>query len=321
MASQDTSTRSSAYKVPSRELGNSILCGSNQSAIADSRCRPFNPFVPRKSFNAGLKMINNYLHFFINRVQSLSSSDKDTKEEGYTFLHALSHYTSSKQVMRDQLVSILLAGRDTTAGTLSFLFYELSRHPEILAKLRNEIIQRIGPDKLPNFDDLRDCSYLQKTLSETLRLYPAVPFNMRLALKDTTLPHGGGPDGSQPIGVLKDTPIMYAVMHLQHNPHYYPPVSPEFPDIDNFCPERWNRWTPKPWTYLPFNGGPRICIGQQFALTEMGYTVVRMLQKFERIDRYWKDGEMILKSDIVMAPANGVRVGFWEATSAKRQEL
>ena len=279
--------------------------------------RPFNRFIPRKSFYAGLQMINNYVNFFINRVQSLSSSEKDTKEEGYTFLHALSRYTSSKKIMRDQLVSILLAGRDTTAGTLSFLFFELSRHPQVVAKLRKEILESIGSDKQPNFDDLKNCSYLQKTISETLRLYPAVPYNVRLALKDTSLPHGGGSDGKQPVGIMKDTPIAYSVMHLQHNPQNYPPVSPEFPDIDTFCPERWNHWTPKPWTYIPFNGGPRICIGQQFALTEMGYTIVRMLQRFESIERYWKDKEMTLKSEIVLSPANRVQIGFWEAGGEK----
>ena len=276
-------------------------------------CRPFNPLVPKKSYNAGLAMINNYLDFFINRVLSLSSSEKDTREEGYTFLHALSRYTSSKKVMRDQLISVLLAGRDTTAGTLSFLFYELSRHPEIVAKLRMEILEEIGSNKQPDFDDIRNCTYLQKTISETLRLYPAVPYNIRLALKDTSLPHGGGPDGMQPIGIQKDTPILYSVIHLQRNPQYHAPVSSTLPDVETFCPERWNHWTPKPWTYLPFNGGPRICIGQQFALTEMGYTVVRMLQRFERMERYWKDGEMAIKSEIVMSPVNGVRVGFWEA--------
>ena len=276
-------------------------------------CRPFNPLVPRRSYNTGLAMINNYLDFFINRVLSLSSSEKDTKEEGYTFLHALSRYTSSKKVMRDQLISVLLAGRDTTAGTLSFLFYELSRHPEIVAKLRMEILEKIGSNKQPDFDDIRNCTYLQKTISETLRLYPAVPYNLRLALKDTSLPHGGGPDGMQPIGIQKDTPILYSVIHLQRNPQYHASVSSALPDVETFCPDRWNHWTPKPWTYLPFNGGPRICIGQQFALTEMGYTIVRMLQRFDRIDRYWKDGEMAIKSEIVISPVNGVRVGLWEA--------
>ena len=76
-----------------------------------------------------------------------------------------------------------------------------------MAKLRHEILEIIGSDRAPSFEDIRNCSYLQKTISETLRLYPAVPFNLRLALKDTTLPHGAGADGLQPVGVLKDTPI------------------------------------------------------------------------------------------------------------------
>lgn len=281
-----------------------------QSLVA--RAGPFNRLVPRKSFNEGMSMINNYINFFINRVPSPSALEKDTKEEGYTFLHALSRHTSSKKVMRDQLVAVLLAGRDTTAGTLSFLFAELSRHPQVLAKLRKEILDTIGPNKEPSFDDIRNCSYLQHTITETLRLYPAVPYNVRLALKDTTLPRGGGPDGKQPIGILKNTPISYSTIFLQRNPHNYPPITPKFADIETFHPDRWNHWAPKPWTYIPFNGGPRICIGQQFALTEIGYTIVRLLQRFERIERYWTDEELILSAEIVLSPVNGVKVGFWE---------
>lgn len=101
----------------------------------------------------------------------------------------------------------MLTATDTTAGTLSFLFYELSANPEIVAKLRREVLEIIGSDRSPSFEDIRNCTYLQKTISETLRLYPAVPYNVRLALRDTTLPRGAGPDGLQPVGVLKDTPI------------------------------------------------------------------------------------------------------------------
>lgn len=71
--------------------------------------------------------------------------------------------------------------------------------------------------------------------------------------------------------------------------------------------------------YLPFNGGPRICIGQQFALTEIGYTVVRMLQKYERIDRYSSDGDMKFRSNIVLSPADDIRVGFWEVGNAAQK--
>jgi cytochrome P450 len=85
-------------------------------------------------------------------------------------------------------------------------------------------------------------------MNETLRLYPIVPFNVRLALKDTTLPVGGGIDGMQPIGVLKGTPIAYSPLAMQRREDIYPPVSSTFPRIDQFAPERWENWTPKPWT-------------------------------------------------------------------------
>ena len=151
-------------------------------------------------------------------------------------------------------------------------------------------------------------------------MYPAVPFNIRLALKDSTLPRGGGPDGSQPIGVLKDTSIGYSTLLMQRRPDMYPPTSATFKDPNVFSPERWYSWQPKPWTYIPFNGGPRICIGQQFALTEMGYTIVRLLQRFEKVESFMHQidgGHPCMKAEIVLQPGDGVRVGFWENSNEK----
>ena len=117
-------------------------------------------------------------------------------------------------------------------------------------------------------------------------------------------------------GILKDTPIGYSTFYMQRRPDLYPPPSPEFPHVLTFYPERWEKWTPKAWTYIPFNGGPRICVGQQFALTEMGYTIVRMLQRYEYISKYW-EGNQKVKSEIVMCPTDGVKIGFWEAKNGK----
>lgn len=82
-------------------------------------------------------------------------------------------------MIRDQLVAVLLAGRDTTAATLSWTFYELAQHPEIVQKLRREIIDSVGPTRPPTYDDLKSMKYLQHVMNETLRLYPAVPFNVK----------------------------------------------------------------------------------------------------------------------------------------------
>lgn len=166
-------------------------------------------------------------------------------------------------------------------------------------------------------------------MNETLRLYPVVPFNVRFSLCDTTLPRGGGPDGMSPIGVPKDTPIGYSTLIMQRRPDLYPPGSAPLA----FNPSRWNDWQPKPWTFIPFNGGPRICIGQQFALTEMGYTIVRMLQRFDQVDNFMDEVEKqrhgqkgyedhlgpMLKAEIVLQPGDGVLVGFHEAQAEQNE--
>ena len=85
-------------------------------------------------------------------------------------------------------------------------------------------------------------------LNETLRLYPIVPFNVRVALKDTTLPRGGGPDGLSPMGVLENDRIAYSTLVMQRRPELYPDPSTGFPPVEDFVPERWDKWTPKSWT-------------------------------------------------------------------------
>ncbi|MCJ1469479.1 hypothetical protein MMC07_008112 [Pseudocyphellaria aurata] len=285
-----------------------------QNLIA--RLGPFQKFIPLSTFRAGIKVIDEVVNPFIDRALLLTPTELEEKTrstQGYTFLHAVASFTRDRKMIRDQLVAVLLAGRDTTAGTLSFLFQELSNNPEIVKKLRREVFNHVGPIRRPTYDDLKNMSYLQHTINETLRMFPSVSANVRAALHDTTLPRGGGPDGLSPVGIRKDTPIAYSPIYMQRDPQLFPPPSANFPDISTFCPERWDHWIPKSWHYIPFNAGPRICVGQNFALTEMGYTVVRILQRFERLDKYWVDSEQKLKSEIVLSPSNGVKVGFWEA--------
>ncbi|KAK3175054.1 hypothetical protein OEA41_002300 [Lepraria neglecta] len=280
-----------------------------------SRSGPFHKLLPKGRFFAGLNVINSFVEPFIDQALRLNLADLKEKTN-QSFLHALAATgTRDRKVIRDQVVAVLLAGRDTTASSLSFTFLELSKNPAIVKKLRREILERVGPTERPTYDDLKNMPYLQHVMNETLRLYPSVPFNVRMSLHDTTLPTGGGPDGTQPIGVLKDTPIAYSALYMQRREDLFPPASDGFPHVLTYCPERWDKWTPKSWTYIPFNGGPRICIGQQFALTEMSYTIVRILQRFERIDKYWDERKQKLKAEIVISPATGVQVGFWEAKS------
>ncbi|KAF4979282.1 hypothetical protein FZEAL_4481 [Fusarium zealandicum] len=308
----------SLSSTPRQEFAEAFNAVQHEQNIL-SRTAKLRHIYPKFRFWRGLGTVNKFINMYIERAlrmspEELASKSKD--DHSYTFLHALAGFTRDRKVLRDQIIAVLLAGRDTTASTLSWVLYELGRHPEVVAKLRAEILSTVGPERTPTYADLKDMTYLKAIFSEILRLYPSVPFNVRLALKDTTLPRGGGPDGSEPLPVLKDSPVVYSTLVMQRRSDLYPPVSDTFADPRIFSPDRWAHWHPRPHEYIPFNAGPRICIGQQFALTEMSYVLCRMFQRYERVVSYMKDvdgGEPRLKSDIVLSPGQGVRVALWEA--------
>lgn len=104
-------------------------------------------------------------------------------------------------------------------------------------------------------------------------------------MRNTTIPLGGGPDGLSPIFIPKGSIVAYNAFCMQRRKDIYGP------DADEFKPERWDPAITKSynankvgWAYLPFNGGPRICVGQQFALTEASYTIVRLCQEFVGVE-------------------------------------
>ena len=182
------------------------------------------------------------------------------------------------------MLGLLAAGRDTTASLTAWVFYCLVRSPRVYTKLRETVLAEFGPystkvGQTITFEKLKGCTYLQHVLNETLRLHSVVPFNSRCAARDTTLPVGGGPDGSMPVFVPKGTEVNFSTHVLHRRKDLWGE------DADDFVPERWEKRRPGTnWQYVPFNGGPRICIGQQFALTEAGYVLVRMLQRYDIIE-------------------------------------
>jgi cytochrome P450 len=260
-----------------------------------------------------------FIEPFITEALSMSPQELESKlSRSDTFIHALARYTRDRKVMRDQLTALLLAGRDTTASTLSWAFLELAKNPRAFQKLQTEIKEFLGDDgRPPTYQDIKDMRYLTYVINETLRLYPVVPFNVRSSLTDTSLPRGGGKDGNSPVGCPKGTVIGYSTLSTQRRRDLYPPISESFPyDPLEWWPERWTTWTPKAWNYIPFNGGPRICIGQQFALMEIGYTIVRILQEFDQIVDY--GSKRVLHADIVLIPGEGVNVGFRKTRKSEK---
>ena len=209
-----------------------------------------------KSFRENCKVIQAFADYYVNLA--LSAPDDSSLEKGhptkarkYVFLQELVKATRDPVELRSQLLNILLAGRDTTAGLLGWTFYCLARDQDRLNKLRGIILEQFGPyTESPEnitFESLKACTYLQHVLSETLRLFATVPLNSRRATKDTSIPRGGGPDGNSPVYVRKGQEINYTVHAMHHRKDIWGP------DADKFNPERWGGKRPG-WEFLPFNG-------------------------------------------------------------------
>lgn len=242
-------------------------------------------------FKKNTRIVHNFADYYVNKALNMSAEELEKASDGYIFLYELVKETRDPRVLRDQLLNIMIAGRDTTASLMTFTFFELARNPDIFEKLKAEIREKFGTGNNNvqdiTFETLKKCTYLKYVINEVLRLYPAVPINYRFANKHTTLPRGGGPNGDKPVFIEKGTCIGYLVCCTHRNEKYYGK------DSHVFRPERWGDKNLKPgWAYLPFNGGPRICLGQQFAITEASYVITRFLMEFDKLYDYYPEPEV-----------------------------
>ena len=218
--------------------------------------------VTGKEFRTACKQTHEFADHFVRLALDDQRKEKRPAKGGkekYVFLDALAAETRDPIELRSQLLNILLAGRDSTASLLGWLFYILARDPRLFGKLRETVIDAFGTyddSREITFTRLKACHYLQYCINETLRIYPVVPVNARMAVRDTTLPRGGGPDHQAPIFVRQGEGVVYCVHAMHHRKDLWGV------DADEFKPERWQGIKPS-WNYLPFNGGPRICLGRK----------------------------------------------------------
>ncbi|KAH8594025.1 putative cytochrome P450 [Bisporella sp. PMI_857] len=277
---------------------------ANERAGLEGRVGKLATILPDQKFKDAVNYIHEYIGSYVQQaVQQSQSTKEKSSPERYIFLDELAKVGHSERKIQDELLNILLAGRDTTAGLLAHLFYILARRPDVWKKLREEVL-RLG-DERPTFEQIKEMKYLQYCLNETLRLYPVVPANGRVAVNDTFLPVGGGADGKSPVFLSKGTIVFYHVYVMHRRKDLYGE------DANEFRPERWETLRPS-WQFLPFNGGPRICIGQQFALTEASYTTIRLLQAFKVIQS--RDGAKYKEHLVLtLAVRGGTQVGLTPA--------
>ncbi|KAJ7258451.1 cytochrome P450 monooxygenase pc-3 [Mycena haematopus] len=201
-------------------------------------------------------------------------------QEGESLVDHLLHYIQDQTMLRDEILNISTAGRDTTACLLTFVVYMLTDNPHVLTKLRTEILGTVGPLRAPTPDDFRDMKYMRAVLNETLRLYPPVPLNMRSTTVPVIFP---SVTGGKPFYLPAKSKVPFSVLLMHRRKDLWGPDALRW-DPERFLDDRLHKYlTPNPFIFLPFNAGPRICIGQQFAYHEASFFLVRLLQNFSDI--------------------------------------
>ncbi len=198
---------------------------------------------------------------------------------------------SDKQ-LRDECLTLFLAGHETTALTLGHTLYLLSQHPEQEARLAHEVCGATFHDPL-RVDDLARLRYTDAVLRESMRLYPPAWILARELTADITL---GG------YRLRKGETVLMSQWITHRNPAY-------FPEPERFLPERWLspeiHNLPK-FAYFPFGGGPRVCIGNHFAMTEAAIVLAALIQNFRF--ELLPGQQLILQPSITLRPAKGLRM-------------
>jgi len=265
--------------------------------------------VPRqREFKAQMGVISESLDMLIEKakayrneedVETLQERDYDKIDDPslLRFLVDSRGEDISTKQLRDDLMTMLIAGHETTAAMLSWCVFCLATNRDVERKLQEEVDRVLG-DQTPTLELISQMPYLRACMAESLRMYPQPPILIRRALSDDTLPGGlSPPEGVTEFPIAKGADIFMSTWNLHRSPLLWK-------DPDTYRPERftekfqgsgaWGGFDPErspgalypneimaDFAFLPFGGGARKCVGDQFALVEGSVALAMMVRKFE----------------------------------------
>ena len=295
-----------------RVIANSIFSGNFKEAELNRIS-----YILPKIQNFILKMIRQpYLHWWFRWSGQLKTHKKLREELDSIFRSYIQQREASGEV-RDDLLQMLMdiryaetgqgmtekqlldeisllfiAGQETSAIVLTWVWYLLAQHPTVLKKMREEI-QQIIPGNTIAFEQLMQLEYNQQVIEEAMRLYPPVWATNRVARED---------DEFKGIPIKKGTLIATFFYGMHRSPDLWE-------DPTAFNPERFSKAQKKAqhsFAFLPFGGGPRLCIGKQFAMIEMKLVLAKMLKKYDV--HLIPDQKIELLPQINLSPKNGIKM-------------
>ena len=224
---------------------------------------------------------NDLIDLMIDCMKSTGTAvDKTNTDAGDQYENdmKLEHNKTKLELDEDILVStaliLLVAGYDTTGMTLSFMGYYLSKHPDVQARLQDEIDQAFEDNEgnLPEYQAIQELPYLEMCIMESLRLMVPVGGLFRVCTKDYKIPNSH-------VELRKNDLIVIPAAGIHRDERYYP--NPDHFNPENFSKEA--KQSRSPYTFLGFGQGPRACIGMRFALLEAKVAMMSVLSKYSFI--------------------------------------
>ena len=221
------------------------------------------PGMPRPGYRRAVRHLDAYVSQIIARRRAQGCA------QGCATTDLLSRLIASgmrDELIRDQLLTIFIAGHDTSTALLAWTLYLLATHPDTLAHTQAEVDLVVGAEP-PTEAHLRRLPYLERVIKESLRLYPPIHLGSRIAAADVAFRDYLIPAGTR---------VLYSIYLTHRDEKYWP--APTIFDPDRFAPAKADH---RPaYTFLPFGAGPRNCLGAAFAQVEAKIVLVRLLQRF-----------------------------------------
>jgi len=251
------------------------------------------PWVPtpgNRDYNESLAALEGIVEGLIDERRR---GDVDGEDFLSRLLRAEAAGDQTTEQVRNEMMTMLLAGHDTTALTLTYAFHQIGQRPDVLERLHEEVDAVLDEGEAPGMSDLRDLSYTEQVLKETMRVLPPVYTLFRQPNVDVRL------SGYR---VPADSLLMVPQWVLHRHPDYW--EDPETFDPDRWTPERVRER--HPYAYFPFGAGPRSCIGRQFSLVEAKIIMSMVLRRYS--PELVSDADLELRPSLTMHPRDPVEV-------------
>ncbi len=249
----------------------------------------FIPTSANKKFKRSLDIIDDVIYDIIEQRRSSSSLHNDLLD---MLLQARDEKTGERMTnkqIRDEVITIFSAGHETTSNLLSWTLYLLARHPDVLAKLRQEL-DSVLQGKTPSLEDIQELHYTKAILNESMRFRPPVGLMLRKINRDTVV--DGYPLKAGRLAI-------FSIYNIHHHPEFW--EQPEQFDPDRFLTPENRRFS-----FMPFGTGERVCIGNHFALIESQLLLTMIVQRYDL--ELLNTDEIEIEMAVSLRPKGGVPV-------------